>query len=94
MKVTFIIRNKTAEFFTGYPGMFKGLDEMENDEKFAYLNKQSFQKLGVDMKIGSSNQFRDRVDLNQILRASKGTPKFEYKIEPRKGYKLATFEIN
>jgi hypothetical protein len=43
----------------------------------------------VKMRIGNG-QFREAVELNQIMRAPKS---IEFKIEPRKGYKLATFDI-
>jgi hypothetical protein len=43
----------------------------------------------ITMKIGSG-QFRDAVELNSMLR---NPCRFEFKLEPRRGYKLITFEI-
>ena len=43
----------------------------------------------VSLKIGSG-QFRDAVELNQILR---GCCSVAFKLEPRRGYMLATFDI-
>ena len=84
MKVTYIIRNLTEDC----------LSKLKNDApsaSFDWLNKQAFGDLKhcVSQKIGTG-QFRDRVELNQILRAPKG---WEFKMEPRRGYTLATFEI-
>lgn len=59
-----------------------------NVDKFLYCKKLSNEKR-VTMKIGLG-QFRDEVELNSML---KSDCKFEFKIEPRKGYKLVTFEV-
>lgn len=91
MKVTFILKNLTDAFFDGMGEQIKGLSNMDNKEKFQYLNKIRLQMCdNVKMKIGTG-QFRDAVDLNAIVR--KETATYEYKIEPRKGYKLVTFDI-
>ena len=58
-------------------------------EKFAYLNKVRHD-MGFTQKIGSG-QFRDAVELNARMRTN---PAFEFSLEPRKGYKLATFLIS
>jgi hypothetical protein len=46
----------------------------------------------VKMKVGNANSFSDKVDLNSIVKS--GNAKYDYKIEPRKGYKLVTFNIS
>jgi hypothetical protein len=47
------------------------------------------------MKVGNSDAFRDKVELNHILNSKKPEEiNLTYKLEPRRGYKLATFEIN
>lgn len=90
MKVTFIIKDVSEAFFEGVGSSIKGLNNMDDREKFTYLNKTALEKcLNIKMKIGNDS-FRDRVELNQTLRNVKS---LSYKIEPRKGYKLATFEI-
>lgn len=84
MIVTFIIKNLTDS-------AHNDLAAMTDAERYAKLTKWAFGDLKhcVSQKIGSG-QFRDRVELNQIMRA----PRFAaYKLEPRKGYKLATFDV-
>lgn len=88
MKVTFIMKDKTDAFYHGFGDSITGLLNMSDADKFAYLNKNRHD-LSITMKIGSG-QFRDSVELNQLLRTS---PKITFKLEARKGYKLATFEF-
>lgn len=45
----------------------------------------------VSMKVGTSDAFRDRVALNHVWKA--GKPFDTFKIEPRRGYRLATFTV-
>ena len=86
MKVTFIIKH-----FTDYA--FEKLEGMTNAERYECLRKAAKGDLKhiVSMKIGNG-QFNQAVDFNIIMKAPKGVD-FEYKLEPRRGYKLATFEI-
>lgn len=84
MQVTFILKNITESAHAD-------LAAMPDADRFAKMTKWAFGDLKhcVSQKIGSG-QFRDRVELNQIMR----NPRFaSYKLEPRKGYKLATFQI-
>jgi hypothetical protein len=87
MKVTVILKDFTEAFYDGF-GDIVGLLQMSDSDKFAKLNKMAHEKR-VKMRIGNG-QFREAVELNQIMRAPKS---IEFKIEPRKGYKLATFDI-
>lgn len=88
MKVTFILRDFADVFYQGNGTSIIGLLQLpSNLERFERLNRMLDQ---VTIKVGSSNSFRDRVELNQILR-TKLEPTF--KLEPRRGYKLATFEF-
>jgi len=90
MKITVIIKDVTEQFFTGMEGYFAGLNNLDNKEKFDYLLNKSVDKtLNITAKIGNGS-FKDRVELNQLRRKC---PRFEYKLENRKGYKLATFEV-
>lgn len=84
MKVTFIIQNLTES-------AFDRLADKSSQAKFTQLNTwaQGDLRHCVKMKIGNGS-FRDKVELNQLLRRE---AKVEYKLEPRKGYKLATFII-
>ncbi|AKR54341.1 hypothetical protein XM25_00680 [Devosia sp. H5989] len=85
MKVTFTIKNLTDNAYAE-------LAAMSDADRFAKLTKWAFGDMRhcVSQKIGSG-QFRDRVELNQIMRRQ--DVRFNYKIEPRRGYKLATFNI-
>ena len=93
MKVTFTLKDLTDTFYNGLGDSIVGLLNMTDSEKFAYLSKAAVKKeLKISMKIGTSDQFRDKVELNQIMRNPNA--RYEFKIEPRKGYKLVTFEVN
>lgn len=89
MNVTFIVKDKTDIFYHG-GGHFNevGLLNMPPRAQFEHLQNLAAEKLGVTLKIGPSNSFRDRVEFNQRLRANT-TPTF--KLEHRRGYKLITF---
>jgi len=90
MKVTVIIKDKTEQFFTGFGDSIIGLNNLDDKEKFDYLlNKGVEPHSGITTKIGNGS-FRDRVELNQLRRKC---PRFDYKLENRKGYKLVTFEV-
>jgi hypothetical protein len=84
MKATFIIKDMDEPFY-------QKIQSLPPLEQFNYLNKHAFADLkhAVKMKIGNGS-FRDRVDLNSMLKVPCD---IDYKIEPRKGYKLATFEF-
>lgn len=89
MRVTFILKDLTDTFFEGTgDGRIVGLNNMSDADKFSYLNKRHID-LKMPMKVGSG-AFRDKVELNQLLRSPKS---IQYKLEPRKGYRLATFDI-
>lgn len=90
MKVTAIIKNVSDAFFEGFGESIKGLNNMTDKEKFDYLlNMGVSNPSTVSTKIGSG-MFRDRVELNQLRRKDFA---LAYKLEARKGYKLATFEV-
>jgi len=90
MKVTAIIKNVSDTFFSGFGESIQGLDNMTDIEKFNYLmNKGVSNPDMVSTKVGSG-MFKDRVALNQLRR---GYFELTYKLENRRGYKLATFEL-
>jgi hypothetical protein len=85
MKVTFTLKNLSDIWY-------EGIRTMSDAERFAYLCKQANGgdlSLYIKQKV-ASGQFRDKVELNQIMRTNPG---FVYKLEPRRGYMLATFEV-
>ena len=88
MKVTFILKNLSEQFYSGNGGSIPGLVNMTNREKYNYLSRKCHD-LHVTKQIGSG-AFRDGVDLNMMLRKPCA---FSFKLEVRKGYKLATFHI-
>ena len=91
MKITFTLKDLTDAFYNGMGESIVGLLNMPDNEKFAYLMRKAQQReLKISMKIGYG-QFRDSVELNQLLR--KDNLSYSFKLEPRRGYKLATFEI-
>lgn len=85
MNVTFMLRNLTDD-------TLQQLQEMEGRAAFDKLNRWAVGDLrhSVSVKFGSSNAFRDRVGANHLL---KNGCKVAFKIEPRKGYELATFAL-
>lgn len=90
MKVTAIIKNVSDTFFSGFGESIQGLDNMTDIEKFNYLmNKGVSNPDIVSTKVGGG-MFKDRVALNQLRR---GYFELTYKLENRRGYKLATFEL-
>lgn len=103
MKATAILRDFAESFFTetirysdGSISSVKGVgfDPLSDREKWEYCLKESVAygsgKPRIPVKIGNGS-FRDRVDLNQLLR----TPhEVTCTLAPRRGYILATFEID
>lgn len=86
MNVTFVIRNLTESTLLE-------LQEMESRQAYERLHKWAYGDLRhcVTVKIGSNNSFSDRVSANSLLKANCA---MTFKIEPRKGYKLATFTLS
>lgn len=100
MKVTFILKDLSEAFFKGNdvppdsPIYIRGLNNLTDYYKFYHLKGKAARKeLQITIKVGNSDSFRDKVELNQILNKKPEEIKISYKLEPRRGYKLATFEI-
>ena len=83
-RATFIVRNLTQEAIAAVLAL-------PAREAYAKLQKWAFGDLRhcVSVQFGPSNTFGDRVEWNGIM---KGGRNIAHKIEPRKGYKLITFE--
>lgn len=93
MKGTFILKDLSEKFFSGFEfggEHVTGLDELPDVEKLKHLFGPRCRDLQITSKIGNGS-FRDRVELNQLMR---GPFQATYKLEPRRGYKLATFEVS
>ena len=82
MKITFIVKDVDIE----------NVKQMSAREAFDTMHKYAYGDLRhyVTIKWGTGNAFRDRVEANQLLR---GEHTLTFKIEPRRGYNLATFEL-
>ena len=102
MKATAILRDFAESFFTGIikysDGTISsskgvGFDLLSDREKWEHCLKESVAygsgKPRIPVKIGDG-LFRDRVDLNQLLRAPH---EVTCTLAPRRGYILATFEF-
>lgn len=87
MKCTAILRDFSAVFYDGGHGIPSFL-AMEPRAQFERLVEMGNER--APLKIGNGS-FRDRVELNQIRR---GNCLVTFKLEPRRGYKLATFEFS
>jgi hypothetical protein len=87
MKATAILRDFSDVFYNGGHGIpsFLALSPMERFEKLVSMGNEQ-----VPVRCGNGS-FRDRVEFNQLRR---GPCSVTCKIEPRRGYKLATFEFS
>ena len=84
MKVTATLKNLTDSFYTD-------LGTMQPREAYLYINRLK-QDLPHCIKTKTGNgQFNDAVELNRLMRMPCNV---HYKLEPRRGYKLVTFEFN
>ena len=86
MKVTATLHTLSDNFYSELIGM-------EPREVHDYINRlKNDLPHCIKMKVGNG-QFRDAVELNQLKRGP-CAPCVTYKLEPRRGYKLATFEFS
>ena len=84
MKITATLHDLSDNFYAK-------LASMAPREKYDYLRRlKNDLPHCIKIKIGNG-QFRDAVDLNSMMR---GPCTYTYKLEPRRGYKLATFEVS
>jgi hypothetical protein len=89
MKITVILKDFTEQFYMGTEsGSIVGLLKMDDFAKFELCRKLAGENRAT-MKIGTG-QFRDAVELNAMRR---NPCNITFKLENRKGYKLATFEV-
>ena len=92
MKATAIIRDLSDQFWNGFgesiPAFLSQspLAQFQSAERLAHEMPRN-----VTLKIGNGS-FRDKVEWNQLFRDSRD--KISATIEPRRGYKLITFELN
>jgi hypothetical protein len=80
----------TATLHDFSDGFYAELASMAPREIYDYLRKLKNDSYCVKIKIGNG-QFRDAVELNSMMR---DPCTYTYKLEPRRGYKLVTFEVS
>jgi hypothetical protein len=93
MKITAIFRDLSDQFWNGFGESipsFLNLSPCAQFERAQVLAHEM--PRNVSIKIGNGS-FRERVDLNQAMRDSSRKDRMTAKIEPRKGYKLVTWEL-
>ena len=94
MKITAtaILRNLSQAFWEGNGDSIPAFKSQPPADKWVRLNKLRVDlDKCVSIRIGHCDSFRDKVDLNSIL---KGPHSVECTVEPRRGYKLATFTFS
>lgn len=86
MRTTFIVRNLTPETLAQ-------VEAMPAREAHDKLTRWAFGDLRhcVSVKYGPSDAFRDRVAWNGLMKAQ---APITMKAEPRRGYRLVTFEAD
>lgn len=89
MKVTAILKDFSEQFYNGSGGSIPAFLTMPPADKWATVQRLKNERR-VTLKIGTG-QFRDQVELNAMMR---GCCTIAFKLEPRRGYKLATFDIS
>lgn len=99
MKVTFILKDLTEQFYNGNNAPEESkmrivglLNIPTNRGKFEHLRSNGLAALNISCKVGNGS-FRDAVDFNQMFRKNNPPIEPSFKLEPRRGYKLATFEF-
>lgn len=81
-----IIKNMSDEFYAGFGASIKGINNMTPAEVYETLKELArIIPKSISFK---DEQFNRMVELNSLR---KGPHSVELKIEPRRGYKLATF---
>lgn len=92
MKTTAIFRDLSDQFWNGFGELIPAflsqspLAQFQQAERLAHEMPRN-----VSLKIGNGS-FRDKVEWNQLFRDSRD--KISATIEPRKGYKLVTFDLS
>ena len=92
MKTTAIFRNLSDQFWSGFGESIPSFLAQSPLEQFQRAKRLVHEMPGyVTLKVGNGS-LRDAVEWNQLFRDSRD--KITATIEPRRGYKLITFELN
>lgn len=92
MKTTAIFRNLSDQFWNGFGDSIPAFLGQSPLGQFQRAKRLVHEMPGyVTLKVGNGS-VRDAVEWNQLFRDS--SHRLTAKIEPRKGYRLVTFEFN
>jgi hypothetical protein len=93
MKITVIFRDLSDQFWNGFGDSIPAFLNLSPPAQFERAQHLAHEMpRNVSLKIGNGS-FRDKVEWNQAMRDAPRTARMAAKIEPRKGYRLITFEI-
>jgi hypothetical protein len=93
MKITAIFRDLSDQFWNGFGDSipaFLNLSPLAQFQRAELLAHEM--PRNVSVKIGNGS-FREKVEWNQAMRDVTRKERMTSKIEPRRGYRLITFEI-
>lgn len=93
MQATVILKDKSELFYHGdpeRPDVFPAFLKQPPAAQFERCNALVRDGLAT-LKVGHAGSFRDKVELNQLLR---GAHSIQSKVEPRRGYRLVTFTFS
>jgi len=92
MKATAIIRDLSDQFWNGFGDSIPSFFAQSPRDKLKTIEKLSaVMPRNVTLKVGNG-AFRERVEWNQLMRGNLDA--MTATIEPRRGYKLITFELS
>jgi hypothetical protein len=92
MKATAVFRNLSDQFWNGFGDSIPAFLSQSPLEQFERSKRLVHEMPGyVTLKVGNGS-VRDAVEWNQLFRDP--SRRLTAKIEPRKGYRLMTFELS
>ena len=92
MKATVTIKDLSDQFWNGFGELVPAFLSQSPIDQFQRLEKMSHEMpKNVSLKIGNG-AFRDRMDWSREIASS--PQNLTSKVEPRRGYKLVTFELD
>jgi len=93
MKITVIVRDLSDAFWNGNGDLIPSFLVQSAIDRLERLKKLSVDlPRNVQIKVGNGS-FRDRVEINMELKKPGTIERMTSKIEPRRGYRLVTFEL-
>jgi hypothetical protein len=93
MKITVIVRDLSDAFWNGNGDLIPSFLSQSPVDRLDRLTRLSVDlPRNISIKVGNGS-FRDKVDWNQAMRDATRKERMTAKIEPRRGYRLVTFEL-